>query len=58
MYIFGVKKATKIQALRYVSRAANQTHLTYDKFFYEKVTELKIRNEEGSYIAVDGEPIQ
>lgn len=58
MHIFGVKKVTRLQALRYVSRAANQTHTTYDKYFYKKVLELRIRNEEGSYIAIDGEPIQ
>ena len=56
MYLVGVKKSSKIEALTYLSRVTEGTHLEYDKYFYIETTELKIRNPPGSYFCVDGEP--
>ena len=56
MFIAGVKKATKIESLRYLSKVSNGTHLDYERYFYMEVTDLKIKNPPNSYFCADGEP--
>mmetsp|Transcript_313 Transcript_313/g.311 ORF Transcript_313/g.311 Transcript_313/m.311 type:complete len:88 (+) Transcript_313:607-870(+) len=58
MYIIGVKESTRIEAFNYLNRISEGTHCTYDRFFYQKATELKFKNPKGSYFCVDGEPFQ
>lgn len=58
MYLFGMKACNRFAAIKYLSRVSDHTHLTYEKFFFQKVTELKIKNPEGSYFWVDGEPFK
>mmetsp|Transcript_25612 Transcript_25612/g.29424 ORF Transcript_25612/g.29424 Transcript_25612/m.29424 type:complete len:197 (+) Transcript_25612:822-1412(+) len=49
MYIVGVKNVGKIGGLRYLFNVSNGTHLDYERFFFIAVSELKIKNPEGSY---------
>lgn len=58
MYIMGMKAVTRFGALRYLARVAEASHLEYERFFYKKVTELKVKNPKGSYLCIDGEPFK
>ena len=58
MYIFGVKESSRIQAMSYLTRISEGTQCTYERFFFQKASELKFKNPEGSYFCVDGEPVQ
>jgi len=58
MYLFGMKRASKLEALGYLNRVSEGTHLGYEKFFYKKVTEVSFKNPKGSRFCIDGEPIQ
>ena len=55
MYLAGVKRLNRLDALTYVQRASKNTQVTYEKYFYKKVTELRFKCPEGSNFCVDGE---
>ncbi|CAI2365861.1 unnamed protein product [Moneuplotes crassus] len=56
MYLFGLKKCSRIEALTFLSRASKGTQVDYEKYFYQKATELRFKNPCGSYFCSDGEP--
>lgn len=56
MYIAGLKSSSKIEALTYLTRVSNGTHLDFERYFFVEVSSLKIKNPPGSYFWVDGEP--
>lgn len=55
MHIFGLKRASKLEAIDYQIRSAEGAHFEHPKFFQKSVTALKIKNPEGSYFCADGE---
>lgn len=49
MYVVGVKECSKLGGIRYLSKVSEGTHLNYHKFFYQKVSSLRIKNPEGAH---------
>lgn len=58
MYLFGVKKCSRFQALNFLSKVSKGTQVEYEKYFHQKATELRFKNPEGSFFCSDGEPYQ
>ena len=56
MYIAGVKDVSRLQVLKYAKKASENKQMDYDKYFYQKASELKFKTPVGSNFAVDGEP--